>query len=167
MSSWTIYFTLLKSEALQLRWRQFCICNPTMLHVMMTSSNGNIFPVAGHLCSSVTGEFPAQRPVTRSFDVFVDLHLNKRLSKQSWDWWFETPVRPLRRHCNGCKPLASSQAMLTTLVFWKCNEANLANLKGFRWKKTKSFPILRCPSGEKVINYLKSMTVFGTCMGCI
>ena len=31
--------------------------------------------------SPVTGEFPAQRPVTRSFDVFFDLHLNKRLSK--------------------------------------------------------------------------------------
>ena len=34
--------------------------------------------------SPVTGEFPAQRPVTRSFDVFFDLRLNKRLSKQSW-----------------------------------------------------------------------------------
>ena len=33
--------------------------------------------------SSATGEFPAQRPVTRSFDVFFDLRLNKRLSKQS------------------------------------------------------------------------------------
>ena len=33
--------------------------------------------------SPATGEFPAQRPVTRSFDVFFDL----RLSKQSWDWW--------------------------------------------------------------------------------
>ena len=31
--------------------------------------------------SPVTGEFPAQRPVTRSFDVFFDLRLNKRLSK--------------------------------------------------------------------------------------
>ena len=31
--------------------------------------------------SPVTGEFPAQMPVTRSFDVFVDLRLNKRLSK--------------------------------------------------------------------------------------
>ena len=29
----------------------------------------------------VTGELPAQRPVTRSFDVFFDLRLNKRLSK--------------------------------------------------------------------------------------
>ena len=32
--------------------------------------------------SPVTGEFPAQRQVTRSFDVFFDLRLNKRLSKQ-------------------------------------------------------------------------------------
>ena len=30
--------------------------------------------------SPVTGEFPAQRAVTRSFDVFFDLRLNKRLS---------------------------------------------------------------------------------------
>ena len=34
--------------------------------------------------SPVTGEFHAQRPVTRRFDVFFDLRLNKRLSKQSW-----------------------------------------------------------------------------------
>ena len=32
--------------------------------------------------SPVTGEFPTQRPVTRSFDVLFDLRLNKRLSKQ-------------------------------------------------------------------------------------
>ena len=50
--------------------------------------------------SPVTGEFPAQRPVTRSFDIFFDLHLNKRLSKQSWGWWFDTPSLPLWRHCN-------------------------------------------------------------------
>ena len=47
-----------------------------------------------------TGEFPAQRPVTRSFDVFFDLLLNKRLSKQSWGWWFETLSRSLWRHRN-------------------------------------------------------------------
>ena len=50
--------------------------------------------------SPVTGEFPSQRPVTQSFDVFFDLRLNKRLSKQSWGWWFETPSRLLWRHCN-------------------------------------------------------------------
>ena len=52
------------------------------------------FSVLLALCpgkTPVTGEFPAQRPVTQSFDVFVDLCLNKRLSKQSWGWWFETP----------------------------------------------------------------------------
>ena len=50
--------------------------------------------------SPVTGEFPAQRPVTWSFDVFFDLRPNKRLSKQSWGWWFEAPFRPLWRHRN-------------------------------------------------------------------
>ena len=50
--------------------------------------------------SPVTAEFPAQRPVAQSFDVFFDLRLNKRLSKQSWGWWFEMPSRPLWRHCN-------------------------------------------------------------------
>ena len=51
--------------------------------------------------SPVPGEFPTQRPVTRSFDVFFDLRLNKWLSKQSWGWWFETPSHPLSRQCNG------------------------------------------------------------------
>ena len=50
--------------------------------------------------SRLTGEFPSQRPVTRSFDVFFDLCLNKRLSKQPWGWRFETPLHPLWRHCN-------------------------------------------------------------------
>ena len=50
--------------------------------------------------SRVTGEFPSQKPVTRSFDIIFDLRLNKRLSKQSWGWWFETPSRPLWRHYN-------------------------------------------------------------------
>ena len=50
--------------------------------------------------SPLTGEFPAQRPVTRSFGVFFDLRLNKRVSKQWWGWCFETPSRPLWRHCN-------------------------------------------------------------------
>ena len=43
--------------------------------------------------SPVTGEFPAQRPMTRNFDVFFDLRPNKRLSKQWWVRWFETPSR--------------------------------------------------------------------------
>ena len=50
--------------------------------------------------SLVTGEFPSQRPVTWSFDVFFDLCLNKWLSNQSWGWWFETPSCPLWCHHN-------------------------------------------------------------------
>ena len=50
--------------------------------------------------SPFPGEFYAQRPVTRSFDVFFDLRLNKKLSKQSWGWWSETLSRPLWRHRN-------------------------------------------------------------------
>ena len=50
--------------------------------------------------SPVTGELPAPRLVTQSFDVFFDLCLNNRLSKQSWGWWFEMPLCPLWHHCN-------------------------------------------------------------------
>ena len=60
-----------------------CEGKPPMSHGMMTSSNGDIFRVTGHLC----GEF--------------DLRLNKRFSKQPWGWWFETPLRQLWRHHNG------------------------------------------------------------------
>ena len=63
---------------------------------MMTSSNGNISALL-IICawnSSVTNEFHTQRPVTRCFDVFFDLRLDKQLSKQSWGWCFETPSCP-------------------------------------------------------------------------
>ena len=68
--------------------------------------------------SPVPGKFPAQRPVTQSFDVFFDLRLNKRLRKQSWGWWFETLSRPLWRHCNGTpsSPLFSSGTYTSVLV---------------------------------------------------
>ena len=35
--------------------------------------------------SPVTGEFPSQRPVTRSFDVFFDLRLNTIDTPVIWD----------------------------------------------------------------------------------
>ena len=78
--------------------------------------------------SPVTGEFPSQRPVTRTFNVFFDLRLNKRLSKQSWGWWFETPSRSLWRHCN------ETNAVLTGVYFGKhnCRDTYLTNLL-FGW----------------------------------
>ena len=51
--------------------------------------------------SPVTGEFPLQRPVTLSFDVFFDLRLKKWLWKQSIPRWFETLSPSLWRHCHG------------------------------------------------------------------
>ena len=50
--------------------------------------------------SPVTGEFPAHRPVTQSFDVFFDLRLYHQLSKQWRHRWFETPWCSLWCHCN-------------------------------------------------------------------
>ena len=68
----------------------------------MMSSNGNIFCITIPLCGEFTDHrwIPTQKPLTRSFDVFFHLCLNKRLSKQSPGWWFETPSRSLWRHCN-------------------------------------------------------------------
>ena len=68
--------------------------------------------------SPVTGEFPSQRPVLLSIDVFCDLRLNKRLSKQWRGWWFETPSRPLWRHYNAVIPLQYlAQKHLWALTF--------------------------------------------------
>ena len=66
-------------------------------HSMMTWSTKNIFRVTGHLRVEFTGHLwiPLTKASAQSFDVFFDLHLNKRLSKQLRGWWFEMPLRPL------------------------------------------------------------------------
>ena len=69
---------------------------------MMTSSNGNLFRVTGHLC----GEFTGLRwiPRTKASDAGLWCFLwhvpDKRLSKQSWGWWSETQSGSLWRHSN-------------------------------------------------------------------
>ena len=77
--------------------------NSSVSDVMMTSSNGNIFRVTGHLCGEFTG--PRWIPHTKASDaelwcLYFVLRPNKRLSKQSWGWWFETLSHPLWRHRN-------------------------------------------------------------------
>ena len=79
------------------------------------------FPRYWPLCGEFTGpgEFPAQWPVTRSFDVFFDLRLNKRLSKQPWGWWFQTPSWSLWHQCNvhGSQwPVVSTQYVRWLLI---------------------------------------------------
>ena len=65
-----------------------------------------------------TGEFPTQRPVTRSFDVFFDLRPYKGLSKQWRCWWFEVPSCPLWRHCNEEISLYSMLHEMTMYISW-------------------------------------------------
>ena len=81
--------------------------------------------------SPVPGEFPTQRPVTRSFDVYFDLRLNKGLSKQSWGWWFETLSRPLWRQCNDMMTLWHGHALPITVPM--CVRGTPANTKGKEW----------------------------------
>ena len=75
------------------------LSNPSWWRHQMETFSALLALCAGN--SPVTGEFPSQRPVTGNFGIFFDLRLNKRLSKQSWGWWFETPCHPLWCHYNG------------------------------------------------------------------
>ena len=96
-----------------------CFCE-SEIRSIMTSSNGNIFRVTGFCAgnSPATGEFPSERPVTRSFDVCFDLRLNKRLITQSRRRWFETPWRSLWRHCNAMLWFWCCHAMCD-IVLWR------------------------------------------------
>ena len=71
--------------------------NITWWHHQMETFSALLALCAGNWM--VSDEFPSQRPVTRSFNVFFDPHLNKRLSKELRRRWFETPLPPLWRHC--------------------------------------------------------------------
>ena len=123
------------ANVVSLQWRHNIDCfilspqhlgYPLLFWFMMTSSNGNIFRVTGHLCGEFTGpgEFPTQRPVTRSFDVFFDLSLSKRLSKQSRGWWFQTQSRPLWRHCNVMPPRVTTPQLQR--YFGTCHDSRTA-----------------------------------------
>ena len=90
-----------RQGSVEFNWTHFLLCQwlrGAASGPMMTPSNRYILRVTDPLCG-VT-EFPSQRPVTRRFDVFFDLRLNKRLSKPPRRQWLETPSRPLCRHRN-------------------------------------------------------------------
>ena len=86
---------------------------PWWRHQMDTFS-ALLAPCAGN--SSVTGEFPAQRPVTWSFDVFFYLCPNQLLSKQGRHQWFEMPSCLLWRHCNGSESVRAACSVLYSIV---------------------------------------------------
>ena len=99
-----IYYSLNKKKYIQRQilklWR---IWNRRKIRASWWRHQMETFPALLAICvgnSPVTGDFPAQRPVMRTFGVFFDLRLTNWLSKQWWGWRFETPWRPLWRHCN-------------------------------------------------------------------
>ena len=96
----------------------------------MTSSNGNIFRVTGPLCGEFTGpgEFPTQRPVTRSFDVFFDRRLNNRLSKQPWGWWLETLSYSLWRQSNDNKCITKWRSPWPIFCLWLSKVSALSRI---------------------------------------
>ena len=103
------FVLLLYSLTIEIYIKTTCglICKtiPQLMPGMMTPSNGNHISALLALCagnSPVTGEFPAQRPVTPgTLMFFFDLRLNQQLSKHWRRRWFETPSHSLWRHFNG------------------------------------------------------------------
>ena len=79
--------------------------------------------------SPVTGEFPAKRPVTRSFDIYFHLHLNQQLSKQWRRRWFGTPSRSLWRHYNDLFKPPSPRGLVPFInIYVKFAKRNMRNL---------------------------------------
>ena len=121
---------------------------------MMTSSNWNIFRVTDPLCGELTGL--RWTPRTKASDAellcFLWSALNKLSSKQWWGWWFETPSRPLWRHCNVIKYSPSSGVLYnaysskwvisiffsnnnTSHTSWNVRESNKSNILAVSWRK--------------------------------
>ena len=103
----------------------------------------------------VTGEFPAQRPVTRSFDVLFCLLLNKRLSEQSRGWWFEMPSCPLWRNCN------EQNVAIYYQVKACCNMIYRPMRNCVLWRHIKSLNFVVISPGNQWLvaySYLKSNT---------
>ena len=76
----------------------------TVWRSMMTSPNGNIFRVTGHLCGKFTGCCIGDSPHKGQWRGALMCSLicawKKRLNKQPRRWWFKTPSRSLWRDCN-------------------------------------------------------------------
>ena len=98
--------------------------------------------------------------MTRSFDVFFDLRLNKRLSKQPWGWWFETPAWSLWRHRNEMRTLCTPKTEWTTDISSKMRNILLLGLEA-TWNcenrclkiVTKEPSFAKLPNREKCIFY--------------
>ena len=125
------------------------------------------FPRYWPFRTPVPDEFPTQRPVTRSFDVYFDLRPNKRLSKQTLGWWFETLSPPLWRHLND--PMPQWHFRLDRWVQTFVKTMNKKHLN-FNWMKfnskcrlQKSTPCLGHVYLPTVITYFKILFLLNHC----
>ena len=95
---------------------------------MMTSSNGSIFCVTNPLC----GEYSGHRWISIAKAIGAELwcfylRLSKRLSKQSWQWWFETPSPSLWHHCNdnwAARCFTQKSPCSTLILIWSHTRHN-------------------------------------------
>ena len=137
------------------------------------------FPRNWPLCGEFTGpgEFPTQRPVARSFGVFFDLRLNKRLSKQPWGWWFETPLWSLWCQCNAKEiPLLVVVTVITLVTSIFVETETETSLFNTTWHYTDAwyqtymtvlmyyseltwYQILACMLGDLVAVFLNILTL--------
>ena len=119
------------------------LANPIQYDIM-TSSNGNIFCVTGHLSWEFTGDrwIPSTNGPWRGASMFsLICALNKRLSKQSWGRRFETPSRSLLRHYNELE-------IIQNHIFYD----DLDSIDVYpMYPSFKSWPIPRIPFGSETI----------------
>ena len=115
------------------------------------------------ICAS---EFPAQRPVTRSSDVFFDLRQIKQLSKHSRGWWFETLSHPLWRHCNDLTSMClvhlgfHQRHKISLWVHWTVNFQQFATVfsinKNTPWRYIST---LTMTCKQHIIQRIQHMTI--------
>ena len=114
------------------------------------------FVCAGN--SPVNGEFPAQRPVTRNFDVFFNLRRNKWLSVKWWGWWFETPSRLLWRQEKKLTFRETDSVKSHPMYFFiqvKCPcSCRMRRRRYFSTQNTARFPLISSVVLNDVIRYI-------------
>ena len=127
--------------------------------------------------SPVTGEFPAQRPVTRSFYVFFDLRLNEPLSKHWWGYrahndvivmMFPIPARSCPRNMvyTECAPRCTHtcKSMLSLSLDCNPNQQCLPGCTcqaGYVLHEDRCIPFRQCPCAyhNKVYNSGETIAV--------
>ena len=123
----------------------------------MTSSNGNIFRVTGHLCGEFTG--PRWIPHTKASDAELWCFLlstpNKRLSKQMQGWWFETHSPPLWPVMDCISNHRRLDCLLSCLFMRRSKKTSKLRVTGLS-PVTGEFPTQRASNAKKYFHLMTS-----------